>query len=857
MQVAFDVFLGERPIYDPRIPSNGIAKEAVNCTFRAKALYPTPAPRGLDFNVTQGSKRLFYDPRFNRFMGGSINAGTVSDVFNDSNLLYFVDSGVRYALATNGDRLPFEPSPPVPLSNQPRMRLSRQAAPSALSHEERLGQFRTELGFVAGEPIDVVDTADLFKVLEEAAEESLSAGWYPVEVVAEIFRRVLSRAVIRYGSSALLYNIERLLSPTADKYAYHKGPQYVSTPSTFNAIAHRNNNGGFFYGQRNGVNRATTDDVARVHHLNPADVWYDVDLHVPPFNSFNYNLITTNTLAEATGWYVTYLLAQGTNAYITPATADINPLYTKPYGDVSAGLLPIEAQAINYGGITGPVFPAAFVFKAAEAIDRFFRMRHYEAIIAGGTTSANVYDAHLINWVYSIADSFFYRSPTWHVDGRVGQLAPYNTTTDTLVEFSESWTRPIPMAYAYTWVDRYGRQSAPSYPLIDTGLSVYGQQPQDLITITETPPSWAHTVHLYRAVGDITAMADKVAGAEFMLCNVFPTTVSLTNITIPPANKDFVYNLDTHHHVPMMEDAKLYRMTESGYALWVQNNDSEICISFRHVPYATHYNRTIQLPPGNKILGLETANSILYVITERDHYLLHLGEDNGVDGIRVDIRMLETAPTGCLHPASICNLGWGVAYFSSLGLVMIQGTEVLVPTSTMLDTHQLMNYCPTRCSVYWDSRYIGFKETGGIMIELLDPRFAEGREPSIVRLSYTMDALLASNDGKLYGLPVGSNQIHALFDNADVLPYTYRTFEVESPHLQTWTCFYLTGEGAPVTTTIFVDGRILLEREVPLNKLIRLPRHRPAYKVEIKLQGTAKVVNAIISTTGVQNVPKG
>jgi hypothetical protein len=131
--------------------------------------------------------------------------------------------------------------------------------------------------------------------------------------------------------------------------------------------------------------------------------------------------------------------------------------------------------------------------------------------------------------------------------------------------------------------------------------------------------------------------------------------------------------------------------------------------------------------------------------------------------------------------------------------------------------------------------------------------YAEGRTPSVTSLDFGATAASAIG-GVLYYLPVGSTELRAMYTAAPALPYRYKTFEAEAQFPTWWTTFYLTGEGSDVTVKLYVDDKVVMNRTVPMNKLIRIPRHRAGYKVAIELTGTATINNVVLATTGTQNV---
>ena len=906
MQLRIDTFTGMRPAYENATPSNSLAADAVDCQLRRRALEPIREPAPSQYTVYAGSKRIHHDARKNAFFGGSAQSGAATELFPDSELLYVIDGTDSRVLDRHDGMSPIVPvapiDPPTGIAATSTV-LSVSLGPVVPANQDtpENGQnLRPNLIKAALESTDVGfgDPYTFESLILRASLADPAEGWWTLADFGAALFSVASKAY----AQAHVYNLNFLLKRTIQ--TTHSISNRLSF-NTLDSIARADSMHAMYKARRPknipgyapvlfvdyAADNYSFEDYQEVKtlpmtsrawqggsllgiNINTDGAWTQGGQPEWPYTP----QLGQSTIADLWWDGIYRALTVGSNLGFHPNAVQYDSrLYTQVYDDIAGAVvteIPDTQWRKSDGSVVAPPYSIGdtrqWVQKPGPSV------LHTETPTVPGipvsvaqdmidALESLYYNIHYLNndnpqkgltglveqcgYLEAIASSFHAREPLYPHKG--GEPLQEFTVGETLLPDADLQTlRAVPVAYCFTWGDSFGRESAPSLPVVAPMPST-GLTPTHTLSVTATPPYGAVNLFLYRAVGNLNA-ADQAEGSRFLRCAVIPVS-QIDEFIAPPLEHNESVVLETHEYYPVPADAAYARETESGHLVWAANNGTEVHYSYRHVWYATHPGRQIQLPRGWKAMGIEVAKDNVYVITDHKPLLLLHSEDLGIGGLRIDVTILETAPWGCASAASIARTGWGVVYATPTALVALHGNQVQDLSASFVNSWEWETFAATKCSVYHDGVYRWCTDTTGYALDWPDPANQQaGKEATLTRTSGVYDAMVVGPDGVLYVLPPGGSTLYAWGQGA-VVPYTYHTTDTSLPKPAWLTTFYIRGRGDPVRVTIYMDGAVVMDRDVPVDTMVRIPRHARGHRVSVKLVGTATINHFIVASTGTQN----
>lgn len=905
MQLRIDTFTGMRPAYDEAVPSNSLAVDAVDCQLRKRALEPIRAPAPSQHSVYAGSARLHYDARKGTFFGGSPQSGAATELFPDSELLYVIDGSDSRVLDTHNGMSPIVPIAPVDppsgvASTSSVLSVSiGNVIPANHSTPENGQNLRPNLVKAASESLDIGfgDPYTFEALILRASQADPADGWWALDDFGAALFSVASKAY----AQAHVYNLNFLLHRTIQ--TTHSISHRLSF-NTLDSIARAENMHAMYKARRPkniqnyapalfvayAANNYSFEDYQEVKtlpitsrawqggtllgiNINDNGDWTQGGQPDWPYTA----QLGQSTIADLWWDGIYRALTQGSNLGYHPNTVFDSRPYVQVYDDIAGAVvteIPDTQWRKSDGSVVAPPYsttttrqwvqkPTASVLRTDTPNVPGIPVSVAQDMI--DALESLYYNIHYLNndnpqkgltglveecgYLEAIASSFHAREPLYPHKG--GEPIVEFAIGETLLPDAElKMLRAVPVAYCFTWGDSFGRESAPSLPVV-APLPPEGLTPTHTLSVTATPPYGTTTLFLYRAVGNLNA-TDQDTGARFLRCAVIPVN-QIDEFVAPPLEHNESVALETHEHYPVPADAAYARETESGHLVWAANNGTEVHYSYRHVWYATHPGRQIQLPRGWKVMGIEVAKDNVYVITDHKPLLVLHSEDTGIGGLRIDVTILESAPWGCASAASIARTGWGVIYAAETALVALHGNQAQDMSAPFITSWDWKSFAATRCSVYHDGVYRWSTDTTSYALDWPDPaNHQTGKDATLTRTSGVYDAMTVGPDGVLYVLPPDGSKLYA-WGQGEVIPYTYHTTDTSLPKPTWLTTFYIRGRGDPVRATIYMDGAVVMDRDVPVDTMVRIPRHARGHRVSVKLVGTATVNHIIIASTGTQN----
>lgn len=888
MQLKVGTFTGLRPLIDDQTPTNSLAQVAHDCYLRRRALHPRKSPVPTEHTVYANAARLHYDARRSAYFGGSLTSGVATETFPDSELLYVFDGINSRVLDGTGSSLPITPVPPAELNTSAStlFRVIDQGNDSAqLNAPERGANLAVQMQLQAD--TDRPTSAGVFEALDllkaEAAAANPADGWWSFDEVnsamintylkaktqARIFRiysdgfsgrslQPLSTMeewasydtldeIIRQRGMNVMFKAHRSTQVTG--FNPKLSVKFLSAYETTMALPqdYEPGNGGFFESDGAGGGTWTPDpfpgapDATQMAQNNIADMWYEAVDTTLRYGASGLPPAPSPTSLDSRDFaYLSGELTGAIQLVIPITTGNLNWTFTPEYPT------PVITSAATIKTTTPTTWgmPVALLQRTIEMMEYIY---YYQYYLSNTTVEIGMMSSQaMVPILRSVCQSFYNRKVANVMEGT--PLVPFEVGVSTLPDETRDLLRAVPVAYCYTWMDRYGRESQPSLPIVPP-LPTSGLTSRHRIVIDESPPYEAQAAVVYRAVGNINAELTEM-DSQFFRCRVVDVD-NITQIDIPELDQSEPFMLETHEYYAVSDDATYVRESESGHLVWAAKGGTEVHFSYRHIWYATHPSRQIQLPRGWVVQGIECVSNTVYVITDHQPIIIQHGEDRGAEGLQLDVKILEHAPAGCTAPTSVCSTTWGVLYASPEALVALHGNQVSNITSSFADPDQWQDFIPNRCSAYFNGAYYGFSGTGGMILDIPDPQQSDEKDPTLVTHSVLVDAAL-SHRGRLLILPRGDTRVHEWGTGAPV-PYRYRT-TTTTLNKPTWfTTLYIRGVGTAVRTILYMDGVPVMDRDVPLNQMVRIPRHARAHGLSLELQGTATVNHVTVADSGEQS----
>lgn len=904
MQVKFNVFAGRRDNVDDQAPTNGLAEVAENCDLRKASLRPTKNLVATDKMVHPDSRRLLFNTAQNLLYGTSSVGGGATETFQDSGLFYLFDGSESRAIDPAGYSHRIYPASPSDVASSITTQspyISVTTSPSVsslLDAPDRGANLRKRIKEQTHRDVTYIDDEDawLNSLRSRAAAANPAEGWWPLDGIYRAFHAVYYQAqaqsrtykVVK-GSSGQLQlqptftmagtleadTLARMLVYGGDVTGMFKAARLVKAVGYAPKIVVDAAATGWLAAIDLPANYTGENGGTLTTASNGAHTWVDI-----PYSGAPQLLYAAQaTIADLWTEGIRAVLANGPDA-LGPRVINDSPssaLYQRLYGSVGGNTFTIgrppsdgvfsaaianlfqNLADVTFKKVTGPTpirydepavpgLPVSLLPEFIDYVEAYFYERYYIAKTAASTTLTSG-DFSMTNdgarALTSICNSFKARQSL--VKAEPNPLISFEQGVTSIADGEFAFNRQVPVAYCYTWLDRFGRESTPSLPYVPA-ITNDGYTQQHTVHITETPPSGAHALALYRAVGDINGAIDNAA-TEFLRCTVVPSSQT-GSISVPPIDQNQNYELESINYF-YPRDQRYTCELESGHLIWSAENDKVVQYSYRHVWYATHPSRTAQLPPGWRVMGIVTVGNVAYVITNRKPLVLMHGEDKGPQGLQIDMKVLDHAPAGCSSSASITSTGWGVMYATPTCLLALHGNQARNTTLGLIDSDQWQGLPTIECAVYHDGKYYGFHSTGGFVFDFPDPLQPSDKIPTYTTLSYSARAALSAPDGQLYILPPNTARVYTL--GTGVTPYTYRTKRVSLPKPTWFTTLYIRGTGDNVSVKLWMDERLVLDKVIPLNRMVRIPRHARANGVKIELHGEATVNYVTIASDGQGN----
>ena len=423
-------------------------------------------------------------------------------------------------------------------------------------------------------------------------------------------------------------------------------------------------------------------------------------------------------------------------------------------------------------------------------------------------------------------------------------LEPFVPGTTTLDGGSEAYSSPVPRAYLYTFMDAFGRESKPSEPVTVTGHGDRGGAALHTVRVTEVIPSSVVNVNIYRALSPTnTTEADALIPEWVLVAHTTPQEAS-AGVLMPSVGTSGYAVLETINDRYGPDVPKFLCETADGHAVCTDETGTVIYVSERHHLHNFPFNRRLALPLGLRAMNIKTSADTIYIATDAYPIVVKVGEDKGSLGLQMQVYNLIHANYGILNPNSMVATGWGVLYWTPVGLMAVAGVNVSVVTQSLIDEDQLAPYTAD-CAAYHRGMYFGFTVDGCTMFDIPDPSFQDTPSAPMTTSTIGAQACEITIDGRLMILRPGRTELEEWnWVDGDPLPLTYRTYNQLLPSDTTFTSAKVVGVNVSGVLSCFDGVSMRWFRQVTDGKAVRVPPMRCTRSVSLRFVGTCDSIEA-------------
>lgn len=411
---------------------------------------------------------------------------------------------------------------------------------------------------------------------------------------------------------------------------------------------------------------------------------------------------------------------------------------------------------------------------------------------------------------------------------RNGNLPQEQTTNAT--EYA-AWKGIERVCYVYTYVTKWGEEGPPSMPSEPIDVSYSFGNTISIANLSVGPEgnylTAGMTKRLYRlAVG--------VRNAEFQFHSEIPlATASLTDSTLSSNLGETIISADYNEPPDDLHD--IFAMPNGVY---VGFSGNQVCMCEPYQPHAWPIKYRFGLdyePVGGTAFGTTAV-----IATKGKPYTLV-----GVHPAAMSLNKVEINQP-CVAARSIVDIGSGVIYASSEGLVFIGPTGPQIATAELMDKDTWQNLFKPEsiCGCLCEDEYMGFYDNGvakgGFLFNL---RTANFRTLDLFATACFTDP--ATND--VY-LAVGGDILKWASGAAFLADYEWQSGVFAAPYPSSMAAARVLADSYPVNFQLFTGSTLLLDTEVQSRDPFRLP-DTAGTDFCIKLSGTAEINEVVVASS--------
>jgi hypothetical protein len=421
----------------------------------------------------------------------------------------------------------------------------------------------------------------------------------------------------------------------------------------------------------------------------------------------------------------------------------------------------------------------------------------------------------------------------------------------------EPYAGPDVRSYTYTWVDKFGIESAPAMP--SSFVQAYDDETWRLSNF-DTPPVNAVAVRIYRTSSHFET-GDKIA--------VTPNTSfqMVDQVNLPLAGNTYVDTrklLDLDYGTLLTEEncdppcMEQVDSTQSGYAVGFKGND--IYFSERYEPHNWPGKFRTTLP--HKIIGMAVMGDYIFIGTTGCPYRINTVPQLPTNGVGVVDLVIEVQPYDenlpCLSRTAMVATNFGALYTSHKGMVALQikGAAQLI-TRPIVDEDNWLEFAPN-LGAWYNGKYFGVRApTGkGFILDIKDQTEGATDLGEFVTIDIDATVIHAARDGFLYF--AGPSGVYRWSGGVEPMTYTYTSKVFRQPSLTTMSAAKIVADwGLPVKFTLYADSKLVYSVGVTNNKPFRLPPFGRSLDYQYTIEGATRIREVHIAPTVAEMAQEG
>lgn len=387
------------------------------------------------------------------------------------------------------------------------------------------------------------------------------------------------------------------------------------------------------------------------------------------------------------------------------------------------------------------------------------------------------------------------------------------------------------VVYVVTFVTDLGEEGPPSPP----SESVTAREGATF-NLTNIPVPGAGYTNITRK--RIYRSLTSSSAADYLYVTEIPSAT--TSYTDTAGSDALNEPLATMNYTPPVATLSGLVGMQNGMMAAFDGNDLYFCEPFMPYAWPVAYSQAVDY----KIVGLAAFGQSVLVGTTGIPYLFTGVSPDGMSMERVDFNQ------SCLSKESMVSVGSGAAYTCPDGLAYVGSGGAKILTESLFTAAQWKAYKPEsmRCH-FVDGRLVIFYDTGTTKGSMIFNMESGALSLSSVWCDCAyFDPML----GDLY-LIQGNSILK--WNAGAVMPYTWRSKQIQCGDGFQPSCVVVDAESYPVTFNLYRDGVLAYTQSVAKHDAFRLP---PGRADSIQLEVTASVpINRVAVATSISELRKG
>ncbi len=300
--------------------------------------------------------------------------------------------------------------------------------------------------------------------------------------------------------------------------------------------------------------------------------------------------------------------------------------------------------------------------------------------------------------------------------------APAPTAAPTVaIGGSGAGTNPVDVVYVYTFVSVWGEESAPS----PASAVITVDHTDGDVDLSAMQTTWAAGYNTLDKTRIYRSLSGTEAAEYQFVAELDPPAATYTDSIDNSALGEILPSDD--YDIPPTD---MFGLLDFGNGIFVGFTEYEVCFSEPYQPHA--WPIKYRLAVTDKIIGGGVYGNTLVVCTD-DHPVLITGNHPSVM-----TQAVHPARQACVSKRGIVSMKDRVIYPTPYGLFSIGYGGAINLTESLYDQDDWLGLNPDQIkAAFWNTRYIGFTDTGGIALEMANNNLIASQFDDVIDSLFT------------------------------------------------------------------------------------------------------------------------